>query len=184
MNKRPTIAIITFTDDRDDGISSPEVERFLKDKQEELKKFLKLNNIDVIDPLGELRKNEGGWYGVRNLKDVKDTVDILSGNYFEGVIIGAWTWAPPMTVMEFVRKISKPILYYTENDPFSGNLSQFSATCASLMEWGLNTHAIKHERSFGDRDYVLKWSKAVSAYSKMRESAMLLWGGSYAYRKY
>ena len=180
MNRRPTIAIVTFTDDRDDGISSPEVEQFLRDKQGELKRFLKLNNVDVVDPLEGLRKNEEGWYGIRNLKDVKEVADILSGNSFEGVIIGAWTWAPPMIAMEFVRKISKPILYYTENDPFSGNLSQFSATCSSLMEWGINIHAIKHERCFGDRDYVLKWSRAISAYSKMRESAMLLWGGTYA----
>lgn len=180
MSTKSTMALITFTDDRDDGISSPEVEQFLKEKQGELKKFLKLNDIDVVDPLEELRKNNKGWYGIRNLEDVKGAVDILSGYSFEGVIVGAWTWAPPMIVMEFIRKISKPILYYTENDPFSGNLSHLSATCSSLMEWGVNTHALKHERCFGDRDYVLKWTRAVSTYSKMRESAMLLWGGTYA----
>jgi L-fucose/D-arabinose isomerase len=182
MNNQPEVAIITFTDDREDGISSPEVESFLEQKQMELKEFLELNGIDVADPLGELRKDSKGWYGVRNLEDVDGIIRILSNYSFEGVIIGAWTWSSPMTVMEFVRKISKPILYYTENDPMSGNLSQMSATCASLMEWGINTHALKHERCFDDRDCVLKWIKAVSAYNKIRESAMLLWGGTYAVR--
>ncbi|MBN2073734.1 MAG: fucose isomerase, partial [Actinobacteria bacterium] len=180
MNGNTAVALITFTDDRDDGISSPEVEQFLRKKQGKLKKFLESSGFIAIEPLEELRKDREGWYGIRNLEDVRNTVKILSGYSFEGIIIGAWTWAPPMIVMEFIRNIPKPVMYYTENDPLSGNLSQMSATCASLMEWGINNHALKHERCFGDRDYLLKWIRAVSAYSKIRESAMMLWGGSYA----
>jgi len=85
-----------------------------------------------------------------------------------------------MLIMEFVRKFSRPIMYYTENDPMSGNLSQFSATCSSLMEWGVSKYALKHERNFGNKKGILSWIKAISAVSKMRESALLLWGGSYA----
>jgi len=179
-NDRPKIAIVTFTDDRDVGISSKKVENHLRRKQDEIKKFLISNNINVFNPLDELRGKDSIWYGIRTLKDVSDVISILSKYEIEAAIIGAWTWSPPMLIIEFVRKFSRPIMYYTENDPMSGNLSQFSATCSSLMEWGVNKYALKHERNFGNKNEMLKWVKAVSAVSKMRESALLLWGGSYA----
>ncbi|MCG2788836.1 MAG: hypothetical protein L6405_02665 [Actinomycetia bacterium] len=176
----PTIAIVTFTDDRDVGVSSPEVENYLKYKQSELRNYLASNEINVIDPLAELRKNSDEWYGLRNLQDIKNIISILSKYDVDGIIIGAWTWSPPMLIMEFVRKIARPFMYYTENNPLQGNLSQFSAACSSLMEWGVNKHALTHERNFGNKQELVRWSKTVSAVSKMRESALLLWGGSYA----
>ena len=180
LNNKPKIAIVTFTDDRDVGVSSKEVENHLRRKQDEVKIFLISNNINIFDPLDELREKDSVWYGIRTLQDVSSIISILSKYEIDAAIIGAWTWSPPMLVMEFVRKFSKPIMYYTENDPMSGNLSQFSATCSSLMEWGVNKYALKHERNFGNRREILKWIKAISAVSKMRESALLLWGGSYA----
>jgi L-fucose isomerase-like protein len=85
-----------------------------------------------------------------------------------------------MFIKEFIRKFPRPLLYYTENDPMSGNLSQLAATCSSLMDWSVNEFARKHERSFGDRQAMLRWLRGVTAVSRMRESALMLWGGSYA----
>ncbi|MCL4385848.1 MAG: hypothetical protein M1326_05990, partial [Cyanobacteria bacterium] len=67
-----TIAIVTFTDDRDVGVSSPAVENYVKHKQSELKDYLESNEINVIDPLAELRKNSDEWYGLRNLQDINN----------------------------------------------------------------------------------------------------------------
>ncbi|MCL4416431.1 MAG: hypothetical protein M1365_07020, partial [Actinobacteria bacterium] len=150
-NFMPTIAIVTFTDDRDVGVSSPEVENYLKRKQSELKNYLARNGVNIIDPLAELRNSSDDWYGLRNLQDINNIVSILSKYTIDGIIIGAWTWSPPMLIMEFVRKIAKPFMYYTENNPLQGNLSQFSAACSSLMEWGINKHALTHERNFGNK---------------------------------
>ena len=61
---KPIICIVTFTDDRDVGVSSPEVENYLKHKQSELKNYLVSNGIDVIDPLADLRTNSDEWYGI------------------------------------------------------------------------------------------------------------------------
>ncbi|MCL4377730.1 MAG: hypothetical protein M1409_05000 [Actinobacteria bacterium] len=180
IETKPEIVLITFTDDRDVGVSSPAFENYLKHKQSELKDYLESNEINVIDPLAELRKNSDEWYGLRNLQDINNIVSILSKYAIDGIIIGAWTWSPPMLIMDFVRKLNKPFMYYTENDPMSGNLSQFTAACSSLMEWGVNEYALKHERNFGNREDMLNWVRAVSAVSRMRESALLLWGGSYA----
>ncbi|MGQ9615938.1 MAG: hypothetical protein ACUVWJ_05995 [Spirochaetota bacterium] len=174
------IGIITFTDDRDVGLYSEEVEEHLRKKHEELKRFLVKEGIMVIDPLKKIRKKGELPFGVRNIKDIRKVLDILLPQGIDGLIIGAWNWAPPMLVMDFVRKLGKPILYYTENDPMMGSLSHMSATCSSMMEWGSNTFALIHERCFGNRERLLKWSKAVRAFSRMRESALLLWGGSYS----
>jgi len=179
-NIKPKIAIVTFTDDRDVGVSNPEVEKMLQSRQAVLKDFLSGNGIEVVDLLAGGSEDKKGWYGIRNIADIERALKISRDTNFEAVIIGAWTWSPPMLIMDFVRKINKPFMYYTENDPLSGNLSQFSAACSSLMEWGVNRYALLNERNFGNKEDMLKWIKAVSAISRMRESALLLWGGTYA----
>ena len=177
---KPRIALVTFTDMRDEGISSQAVERHLRSRQEELARFLEGNGIAAVDPLGELRTGASPWYGVRSFAEIDRVMAILAKHRVDGALIGAWTWSPPMLVKEFVRKVDRPILYYTENDPMSGSLSQMSATCASLMEWAVNRHSLAHERNFGNRPAMLSWIRGVHAAARMRESAALLWGGTYA----
>ena len=177
---RPRIAIVTFTDMRDEGISNDAVERHLRTRQEELAGFLSSHGIEAVDPLRELRAGGSPWYGVRSFAEIDALIRILGSAPVDGAIIGSWTWSPPMLVKEFVRKLARPILYYTENDPMAGSLSQMSATCASLMEWSVNRYALLHERCFGNRTALLAWARGVHAAAVMRESAALLWGGTYA----
>lgn len=174
------IAVVTFTDDRDVGLYSKDVEDRIRRKQSGIKKFLTQMDIQVIDPLDEMREKGELSYGIRNLKDIDRAISILLGRNTDAAIIGSWNWSPPMLVMDFVRKLAKPVLYYTENDPSSGSLSQLTAACSSLMEWGVNRYALTHDRNFGDKAELLTWVRAVTAFSRMRESALLLWGGSYA----
>jgi L-fucose isomerase-like protein len=180
QTESPRIAIVTFTDDRDVGLYSKEVEDHIRRKQDELKNFLNGNNVVVIDPLAEIRKKDAVPYGIRNLHDIEQVIAGVSQQRVDAAVIGAWNWSPPMLIMDFVRKLDKPIMYYSENDPMAGSLSQLTATCSSLMEWGVNEHALTHERNFGNRDEMLVWVKAAAAVSRMRESALLLWGGTYA----
>ncbi|TFG60506.1 MAG: hypothetical protein E4H36_11975 [Spirochaetales bacterium] len=177
---KPSVAILTFTDARDEGISSTEVENHLRRNQAELKTFLERNGITVIDPLAELRGSNSAWYGLRSLKDIDEAVKILSGRQVDALIIGSWTWSPPMFIKEFLRKLPRPLLYYSRNDPFGGSLSQFAAACSSLMEWSVNDHALKHERVFGDPAPIIPWVRGAAAAARMRESALMLWGGTYA----
>jgi len=177
---KPRVAILTFTDAREEGISSEAVERFLRGKQEELDGFLAREGVEVIDPLQSLRPKDSKWYGLRSLKEIEEVVRLLASQRIDAVIVGAWTWSPPMFIKEFIRRFPKPLLYFTENDPMSGNLSQLAATCSSLMDWSVNEYARKHERCFGDRRQVLRWLRGVTAVQRMRESALMLWGGSYA----
>ena len=177
---KPRAAILTFTDAREEGISSDAVERFLRSKQQELARFLEEGGIEVIDPLSSLRGNSSPWYGLRSLREIDQVVHHLLGQEVDAVVIGAWTWSPPMFIKEFIRKFPRPLAYYTENDPMSGNLSQLAATCSSLMDWSVNEYARRHERIFGNRQELLRWVRGAAATSRMRESALLLWGGSYA----
>jgi L-fucose isomerase-like protein len=176
----PRIAIVTFTDNRDVGLYSRDVEKRIRKKQSMLKAFLNEQDVEVIDPLNEIRGKNEIPYGIRNLADIDRVLAVLLSRDVHGIIIGSWNWSPPMLIMDFVRKAAKPLLYYSENDPLSGSLSQMTAACSSLMEWGVNCYALTHDRVFGDREELLSWVRAVTAYSNMRESALLLWGGSYA----
>jgi len=177
---KPRIAIVTFTDDRDVGLYSEEVENHIRKKQSELKRFLAHEGIEIIDPLDEIRDKGEVPYGIRNLSDIERVISVLVSGNIDAAIIGSWNWSPPMLIMDFVRRLAKPVLYYSENDPLSGSLSQMSAAGASLMEWGGNRYALTHERNFGDRPELLTWVRAVTALSRMRECALLLWGGTYA----
>lgn len=47
IETKPKIALVTFTDDRDVGVSSNEVENYLRKKQEELKEFLLKHEVEV-----------------------------------------------------------------------------------------------------------------------------------------
>jgi L-fucose isomerase-like protein len=176
----PVVAILTFTDARNEGISSDTVEKHLRKKQLELKHFLENNSIRVVDPLPEIRDSHSPWYGIRNLSEIDAIISILSCKKIDAVIIGSWTWAPPMFIKEFIRKFPKPLLYYSQNDPFSGSLSQLTATCSSLLDWSVNDHALKHQRIFGDPTEMLPWIHSVTAIARMKESALMLWGGTYA----
>jgi L-fucose isomerase len=179
-DEKPRVAILTFTDAREEGIADEAVERFLRSKQEELGAFLSRNGVEAIDPLSTFRPAGARWYGLRSLREVDAVVAALQGQRIDALIVGAWTWSPPMFIKELIRKLPRPLLYYTENDPMSGNLSQLAATCSSLMDWSVNEFARRHERNFGDRQSLLRWVRGASAASAMRESALLLWGGSYA----
>jgi L-fucose/D-arabinose isomerase len=180
--EKPRVALITFTDMREEGISSPEVEQHLRNKQAELCGYLAANGVEAVDPLAEMRTPGSASYGVRSFKEVDQVMGILGRSRIDGAVIGSWTWSPPMLVKEFVRKLNRPILYYTEDDPMGGSLSQMTATCSSLMEWSVNRFALIHERNFGDRAALLAWARGVAAAGQMRESSALLWGGTYAVR--
>ncbi len=177
---KPRIAVITFTDDRDVGLYSKDVENRIRKRQSGLKAFLTDQDVEVIDPLDEIRGKHAVPYGIRNLKDIDRALAILLGQNIDGIVIGSWNWSPPMLIMDFVRRLAKPVMYYTENDPSSGSLSQLSAACSSLMEWGVNSYALTHDRCFGDREELLTWVRAVRAFTRMREGALMLWGGTYA----
>ncbi len=97
---KPRVAILTFTDARDEGISSDTVERRLEAQQEELSLFLQRQGIYVVNPLSNLKSKKRSWYGIRNLGEVGEVVQILNKESVDAVIIGAWTWSPPMFIVE------------------------------------------------------------------------------------
>ena len=180
FTEKPKIALVTFTDDRDEGLTSSAIDKYMISKQKELKEFLESNDIKVIEPLEIMQSSDRPWYGLRTNQDIRIANDIIQSNNIDGAIIGSWNWAPPMLVIEFVRKINKPVLFFTENNPVYGGLVGLLASTSSLIEWGINKHAIHHERILSDKDRIIPWVKAVSAVSKLRESAALLWGGTYS----
>ena len=76
---QPRIAVVTFTDDRDVGLYSKDVEDRIQRKQSGIKKFLTQMDIQVIDPLDEMREKGELPYGIRKLKDIDRAISILFG---------------------------------------------------------------------------------------------------------
>ena len=71
-----SVGILTFTDDRENGLFSIKVENHLRKKQNEIKVFLKEKNIKVIDPLEEIRRENKIPYGIRSIEDI-DNIERL-----------------------------------------------------------------------------------------------------------
>ena len=99
---KPRIAVITFTDDRDVGLYSKDVENHIRKRQSGLKAFLANRDVEVIDPLDEIRGKHELPYGIRNLRDIDRALAILLGQNIDGIVIGSWNWSPPMLIMDFV----------------------------------------------------------------------------------
>jgi len=179
-NTNHKVGIITFTDDRE-RIFSQERERYLRSKQDELTELLKENGFIPVDPLKEIRKSSKGWYGIRFNSEVRQSAQILNQAGIECLIIGTWHWSPPQLVMDLVNLTNVPLLLVAEdNTDWAGSVFT-SAVGATLLEWGVNRHALTHERSFlSDKVSIIKWVRGVCAAKQMRKSAAILWGGSYA----
>ena len=171
-DRKPSVAILTFTDAREEGISSDAVETVPAREAGGTGPHLeRRRGGGDRRPAGPARRRNPKWYGLRSLREIDAVVRGLQAREVDAVVIGAWTWSPPMFIKEFIRKFPRPLAYYTENDPMSGNLSQLAATCSSLMDWSVNDFARRHERIFGDRQALLAWVRGAAAASRMRESA-------------
>ena len=92
---KPRIAIVTFTDDRDVGLYSREVENRIRKKQSVLKTFLLEQDIEVLDPLDKMRGRAEIPYGIRNSGDIERALSMLLGQNIHGIIIGSWNCRPP-----------------------------------------------------------------------------------------
>ncbi len=180
-NLKPKIGLITLTDTPRALALVDEREKVITKKHNNFKKYLKENEIEVIDA-SDYIKREKGWVGFYSSEDIEKAVDIFLQNHIEAIVIGCWHWAEPMLVVELARSLGKPILLYAEDDPAWAATCLLSAAGASLWETSPNRAAQVHERIYGDKEAVLSWIKGVCALEKMKKGTIVLWGGSYALR--
>ena len=176
---KPRVGVITFTDGRDSFFDLPR-EQFLRQRHGELTEFLTTNGCTVSDPMAALRTDPYGWFGVRRYDEVVSCARVLQAEGAECMILCSHFWTPPMVVIDAVREANLPTMLYTVDDPSLPGTVSISAVGASLHESGVNQHAVQHERLRGDPARMLPWIRGASAVARMRKSAVMLWGGSYA----
>jgi L-fucose isomerase-like protein len=176
---KPKVGIITFTDGRDSFFDLPR-ETYLHQRHAELAQFLGDNGCTVIDPLPSLRPDPNDWFGVRRYNDAAYCARYLQSHGAECMILCSHFWTPPMLVIDVVREANLPTMLYTVDDPTMPGTVSISAVGASLLESGVNQHALQHERLRGQPERMLPWIRGVSAVARMRQGAVMLWGGTYA----
>ena len=178
---KPKIGLISITDTPRALAYVEEREETIKCKHNLFKKYLQDNDITVVDPADhmEMEKDRVTFYSSRQISQV---VDIFLQNHVEAVIIGCWSWAEPMLAVELAKKVNKPILLYSDEDPAWPATCLITAAGASLWEASPNKFAQAHERIYGDQKEVMKWIKGVCALEKLNRGTLVLWGGSYALR--
>ena len=176
---RPKVGLVTFTDGRDSFFDQPR-ESYLRARHQELVQFLIEAGCDVVDPMTLLRPDPEGWFGVRRYADAAYCARALAAGGAECMVLCSHFWTPPMVVVDVVREANLPVLLYTVDDPTMPGTVSISAVGASLLESGVNQHAVQHERLRGRPERMLPWIRGVSAVARMRKSAVMLWGGTYA----
>ena len=176
---KPRVGLVSFTDGRDSFFDQPR-EDYLREKHRELIEFLEAEGCEVVNPMASLRRNTTDWFGVRRYDEAAYCARHMVSEGAECMILCSHFWTPPMLMIDVVREASVPTLLYTVDDPNLPGTVSISACGASLLESGVNRHAVQHERMKGNPALMLPWIRGTSAVAKMRKSAVMLWGGSYA----
>lgn len=176
---RPKVGLVTFTDGRDSFFDGPR-EKYLRARHAELAQFLAANGCEVVDPMVDLRPDPEEWFGVRRYGEAAACARFLQAAGAECMILCSHFWTPPMVVIDVVREANLPTMLYTVDDPKMPGTVSISAVGASLLESGVNQHAVQHERLRGHPERMLPWIRGVSAVARMRRSSVMLWGGTYS----
>jgi L-fucose isomerase-like protein len=134
-SSKPRVGLITFTDGRDTFFDLPR-ETYLRERHQELVKFLTDNGCDVVDPMASLRPDPNDWFGARRYSDAAYCAHYLQSEGADCMILCSHFWTPPMVVIDVVREANLPTMLYTVDDPTLPGTVSISAVGASLQESG------------------------------------------------
>lgn len=176
---RPKVGLVTFTDGRDSFFDGPR-EKYLRARHDELALYLTEHGCEVIDPMVDLRPDPEDWFGVRRYSEAAACARYLQAHGAECMVLCSHFWTPPMVVIDVVREANLPVMLYTVDDPKLPGTVSISAVGASLLESGVNQHAVQHERLRGNPERMLPWIRGASAVARMRKSSIMMWGGTYS----
>jgi len=175
----PRVGLVTFTDGRDSFFDQGR-EDHLRELHGDLIGTLEANGCQVVDPMPSLRQGVTDWFGVRRYDEAAYCARYLQGEGAECLILSSHFWTPPMLVIDVVREANLPVTLYTVDEPTLPGTVSITAVGGSLLESGVNEHALRHERMKGNPERMLPWIRGSAAVARMRRSAVMLWGGTYS----
>jgi L-fucose isomerase-like protein len=184
-NKNGKIAIIPFTDPREDVGFVKEREEYIKKQHKKLKGFLEHSGYSIVDPLSDQLKKEKkdkNIWAVNNLVMVKKIAKSLLTTNIAGLIIECWGWTEPNLPLELVTRVPKPCLLITSTDTRWPGITSLVSAGATFWESSRNYFIKKHERFVVKQNNgfsgLLPWLQATKAYEHLTQGTLLLWGGS------
>ncbi|MDD3925567.1 MAG: fucose isomerase [bacterium] len=170
--ERTRIGLISFTDPRSVDLASEAVGHETA-SQRRLAEALSAAGMNVVQPF------DGP---VNSLGQVNAAVQAMKSADIDCLVLGCWKWTDPMLAVEAVRRLDVPVMLYTDPEESFTGLGCLSAIGASIWEIAPHTNARNHTRCYGDTERLIRWARGVGAYRRLRNSAILLWGGSYCLR--
>ena len=173
------IATITFSDPR--WANEPEErEGFIKSSHEELKKLIDSYKFEIVDPHTKVERKNSYNFGFDGMDEVKKAAEYINQKAADILILECYHWSEPQLANLVVKYTNIPTIVYAKKDPKWAGSIYFGAVSATLSEIPVNKYAKYHANVFNNIDLLLKYINAFGAYSKLKKSAIILFGGSYS----
>jgi L-fucose/D-arabinose isomerase len=175
----PRVGVVCVSDVDTVGFDR-ERELKMRELHNQLITSLAASGCTPVDPMPLLRETDEGVFGVRLRAELQRCVDYLLQQRAECLVIECYFWTPPMVVVQLARDTHLPVLLFTTDMPKWPGTSCITSAGGALLESGVTSHALTHERLKGDYDGVAVWARGVTAIEKMKRCSALLWGGTYS----
>jgi L-fucose/D-arabinose isomerase len=146
-----------------------------------LLRALSKRGIEIVAPAADIAaRDPGAAGGIRDGRDLDSCVEILRSRRVDCLIIDVFHWARIALVAELVRQLRLPTAVYANTAGGWNGVPCAGAICGSLREAPASRgEALLEAFLEGDSEGVYRWIAGASAYSRMRRSRIMLWGGSY-----
>jgi L-fucose/D-arabinose isomerase len=146
-----------------------------------LARLLQSRGIAVVDASAELAaRDPGAAGGIRDARDLAGCVDILHLARVDCLVIEVFHWARVALVADLVKRMNLPTAVVAVTSDGWNGVPCAGAICGSLREVpGTRAEALLEAFLDADADALLLWMAGACAYSTMRRSRVMLWGGSY-----
>jgi len=180
VRHQPVVGVVSFVDARTATAGSEERDLFVRQRHNEMVRYLRECGFKVVDPEGdETCGCSGDAFGLKTAGGVDACLAELQRQQVDCLVIPCTSWAQPVRPLRLIRGLNKPVLLYAEEDDKWAGGVMMTALGASLWEVAPNSHALAHERVRGDLALVKDWVLGVSAFEYLRRSTLVLWGGTY-----
>ena len=172
------VGIVSYTDPRKTAFAR-EREQYIEKSHYQLCEFLRAHHIEVVDPLPQMREGRKHVFGIATDAENKECLKTLVANEVEALIVCIWHWTEPQLVIWLARELNRPLALYTsQNAAWAGSVG-ITAAGASLWEHAATHHVRTHQRFMDETGELLRWLRGATAFQRMRQGSILLWGGSY-----
>jgi L-fucose isomerase len=175
------VGIVSYTDPRKTALAR-EREQYIEKSHYQLHEFLRAHHIEVVDPLVQMREGWKSTFGIATNAENKQCLKALISSEVEALIICIWHWTEPQLVVWLARELNRPVALYTNQDPAWAGSVGITAAGASLWEHAATHYVRTHQRFMDEPNELLRWLRGVTAFQRMRQGSILLWGGSYCLR--